>query len=635
MSIKNSQIEDKAKKVPAEEPDNPGAGNGVWYVDEVLGQTEGFFKDSTGAAVQVTKQGGLNVPPFAYNLTVKEEGTSVDANVDEINFVGTGVTATQTAAGKVNVTISSGEANTGSNVGTGQGNVFKQKVGVDFQHRTIKAGSNVSVVEGTDEITISAANPSGEVNTASNVGGGNGLYKQKSGVDLQFRSIIAGTNVSITSGTDSITINSSGGGGGGSLSVQDEGSIVDTAVIGMDFVGAGVTTTQTSSGQVQVSIPGTTALTVKDEGTNVTTAANTLNFTGAGVTASLGSPGVVNVAISGSGGSSVSVQDEGSTVESALTTLNFVGAGVTATSSSGTATITIPSGSGETNTASNAGSGAGVFKSKTGVDLAFKSLIAGTNVTITPGTNDITIAATGGSGEVNTASNAGSGTGIFKSKTGVDLAFKSLIAGSGVTLTPGTNDITITATGGSGEANTASNVGGGNGIFKQKTGVDLELKTLVAGSNVTITPGASTITIAATGGGSSLETQWLSFDSGNVKILATGTTSDLAAITATKDFTVSAVSRLILNQPTSVIYRTIRAGFPASETAGRTEVRVEFAEPFGATSMATSIRPWAYRINASYGIGASTSTCSNTAGILTVATTGFTAAAEQIFVVQI
>lgn len=583
MAIRNDQIEDKAKKVPAEEPDNPGAGNGVWYVDEVLGQTEGFFKDSTGAAVQVTKQGGLNVPPFAYNLTVKEEGSSVDANVDEINFVGTGVTATQTAAGKVNVAISSGEVNTGSNVGTGQGNVFKQKVGVDFQHRTIKAGSNVSVVETANEIEISTSNPSGEANTASNVGGGNGLFKQKSGVDLQFRSIIAGTNVSITAGTDTITINSTGGGGGGSLSVQDEGSIVDTAVIGMDFVGAGVTTTQTSSGQVQVSIPGTTNITVRDEGSNVTTTANTLNFTGAGVTASLASPGVVNVAISGSGGSSVSVQDEGSTVESALTTLNFVGAGVTATSSSGTATITIPSGSGETNTASNVGTGAGVFKSKTGVDLAFKSLIAGTNVTITPGTNDITIAATGGSGEVNTA----------------------------------------------------SNVGGGNGIFKQKTGADLELKTLVAGSNVTITPGASTITIAATGGGSSLETQWLSFDSGNVKILATGTTADLAAITATKDFTVSAVSRLILNQPTSVIYRTIRAGFPASETAGRTEVRVEFAEPFGATSMATSIRPWAYRINASYGIGASTSTCSNNAGILTVAITGFTAAAEQIFVVQI
>jgi hypothetical protein len=46
-------------------------------------------------------------------------------------------------------------------------------------------------------------------------------------------------------------------------------------------------------------------------------------------------------------------------------------------------------------------------------------------------------------GQDNTASNVGAGTGLFKEKIGVDLRFKSIVPGDGITITPGTSTVTI------------------------------------------------------------------------------------------------------------------------------------------------------------------------------------------------
>lgn len=97
---------------------------------------------------------------------------------------------------------------------------------------------------------------------------------------------------------------------------------------------------------------------------------------------------------------------------------------------------------GESNTASNLGAGEGVFSAKSGVDLRFKSLVEGSNITLTSDADTITITGASG-GETNTASNLGSGSGFFASKSGVDLQFKSLLNGAGLSRTSDSTSVTL------------------------------------------------------------------------------------------------------------------------------------------------------------------------------------------------
>ena len=46
-------------------------------------------------------------------------------------------------------------------------------------------------------------------NTASNLGTGQGVFAQKVGDDLQFKSLLAGTNITLSADSNNITIDSS------------------------------------------------------------------------------------------------------------------------------------------------------------------------------------------------------------------------------------------------------------------------------------------------------------------------------------------------------------------------------------------------------------------------------------------
>lgn len=62
------------------------------------------------------------------------------------------------------------------------------------------------------------------------------------------------------------------------------------------------------------------------------------------------------------------------------------------------------------------------------------------------------------------------------------------------------NGLAVLITSGGGEANTSSNVGSGEGLALAKVGFDLPFKSLTAGSNITLTPNATEIEISAIAG---------------------------------------------------------------------------------------------------------------------------------------
>ena len=130
--------------------------------------------------------------------------------------------------------------------------------------------------------------------------------------------------------------------------------------------------------------------------------------------------------INAGGGSNLSVFSNGSLVGSS-TRVNFTGA--TVSNEGGRIKVAV-------------GGGASALGDLTDVDVSDTT----TNHVLTrkaDGTFEMAAPPGASGGEANTASNLGTGEGVYTSKVGVDLRFKSLIGGTGITLSSDANEITI------------------------------------------------------------------------------------------------------------------------------------------------------------------------------------------------
>jgi trimeric autotransporter adhesin len=407
----------------------------------------------------------------------------------------------------------------------GKANSFDAVLSGDPVATTADSSDNSTRIATTAFVkSVLAGIGAGEINTASNLGAGTGLYAAKSGVDLQFKSLVAGSNISLSSDANTVTINATGdigatwGSISGTLSSQTDlqsalngkastshthaASDIVSGILPVERGGTGQSAwtsgrlVYSNTSSILASAPAITAgralvSTVDGLPTHANATTDEVNFL-SGVTSAIQTQlntkaPLASPAFTGNPTAPTQLLSDSSTK---LATTAFVQGLITSL------------GAGESNTASNLGSGTGVFYQKSGVDLQFRSLVSSGPISISASTSEVTITS---SAEANTASNLGSGSGLYASKSGVDLRFKSLVAGSNVTLTPTANDITIAATG---EANTGSNLGVGTGIYSSKSGTALQFKSLVAGSNITISSDATSITINSTASGGTGSVAW-------------------------------------------------------------------------------------------------------------------------------
>jgi hypothetical protein len=514
MAIRTKQIrrEPLPQDVQASAPTST-SGSGTFYTKTIGGVAEAFYIDDLGREIQITSNGavmggggggggiasGVNLGTGS-GVFAQVSGTSI-----QFKSLVAGSNVSISASGTELTLSSTGSIASASNStsGSGAGNVFKAAVGSDLVFKKIKAGANITVTDGADDITIAGSATSGEANTASNSVAGTGagqVFKEKSGVDLVFKKIKAGANITVSDGTDDITI---------------------------------------------------------------AAAAPT----------------------------------------------------------------------GEANTASNLGvSGEGVFAQKIGVDLQFKKIIAGTNIGLSSSSTGITISSTA-TGEANTAANVGaSGVGVFKQKSGVSLQFKNIAAGSSkVTVVddvPNSNVVLDVADNTSTQKVVVSKAGTSIGTRKQIN--------FIEGSNVTITTSDNAgsdrvdVTIAASGGGGGgsgeviQDVQFGSLATGYVTLRVYGLAADISAISVSKITNAVTISNVL---GTAKIM-SITARFDASDISAGT-ASISYPEPSAQTSLTTSSFPTVVRFTAAGAQQTTAFSMANTSGTMTLSCSSLTNAATN------
>ena len=126
-----------------------------------------------------------------------------------------------------------------------------------------------------------------------------------------------------------------------------------------------------------------------------------------------------------------------------------------------------------------------------------RTLASGSGIALTYGGTDseIVISSAGGS-TVDAVANVGSGEGVWRDTLAGVASLRSLVAGTGLSIASTPNEITISSAGGA-TVDAVANVGAGAGLWRDTLAGVASLRSLVAGTGITLTQNANEISVSA------------------------------------------------------------------------------------------------------------------------------------------
>jgi len=135
----------------------PAAYNGSFLVTNVVGANQ--FQYTALSAPGSPGAADTGISPIMYYgpVSVNDKVVFYNASGSPENVPNTAVVSIRTIE---NISVSSGgsgDVASGTSLGTGAA-VYKDKVGSSLRFRSVKPGTNVTIVEGTDDVTINALN---------------------------------------------------------------------------------------------------------------------------------------------------------------------------------------------------------------------------------------------------------------------------------------------------------------------------------------------------------------------------------------------------------------------------------------------------------------------------------------------